>query len=91
MTTIAAGNVKAEAKPATSRKFGLGALTAVVIGSMIGSGVFSLPQNMAAGAGPLAVIIGWCITGVGILALAFVYQGLATRKPALDAGPYAYA
>ena len=91
MTTIATGNVKAEAKPATSRKFGLGALTAVVIGSMIGSGVFSLPQNMAAGAGPLAVIIGWCITGVGILALAFVYQGLATRKPALDAGPYAYA
>jgi arginine:ornithine antiporter/lysine permease len=76
---------------ATSRKLGLGALTAVVIGSMIGSGVFSLPQNMAAGAGPLAIIIGWGISGVGILALAFVYQGLSMRKPALDAGPYAYA
>lgn len=74
-----------------SRKLGLGALTAVVIGSMIGSGVFSLPQNMAAGAGPLAIIIGWGISGVGILALAFVYQGLSMRKPALDAGPYAYA
>ncbi len=80
-------------KPAStaSRKLRLGALTAVVVGSMIGSGVFSLPQNMAAGAAPLATIIGWTISGIGILALAFVYQGLATRKPALDAGPYAYA
>jgi arginine:ornithine antiporter/lysine permease len=67
------------------------ALTAVVVGSMIGSGVFSLPQNMAAGAAPLAIIIGWSISGVGILALAFVYLSLSRRKPALDAGPYAYA
>ncbi len=29
------------------KKLGLGALTALVIGSMIGAGVFSLPQNMA--------------------------------------------
>ncbi len=69
----------------------LGALTALVIGSMIGSGVFSLPQNMAAGAGPLAIIIGWGITAIGMLALVFVYQSLATRKPDLNAGPYAYA
>jgi arginine:ornithine antiporter/lysine permease len=74
-----------------TRKLGLGALTAVVIGSMIGSGVFSLPQNMAAGAGPLAILIGWGITGVGILALALVYQSLSLRRPDLDAGPYAYA
>ena len=73
------------------RKLGLSALVAVVIGSMVGSGVFSLPQNMAAGAGPLAILIGWGISGVGILALVLVYQGLSTRKPALDAGPYAYA
>lgn len=70
---------------------GLAALVAVVIGSMIGSGVFNLPQNMAAGAGPLAIIIGWTISGIGILALAFVYQGLSLRKPALNSGPYAYA
>lgn len=69
----------------------LGALSALVIGSMVGSGVFSLPQNMAAGAEPLAIMIGWAITAVGMLALVFVYQSLATRKPDLDAGPYAYA
>jgi arginine:ornithine antiporter/lysine permease len=76
---------------ASTNKLRLGALTALVIGSMVGSGVFSLPQNMAAGAGPLAIIIGWGVTAVGMLALVFVYQSLATRKPALDAGPYAYA
>ncbi len=79
------------AKQAASQKLRLGALTAMVVGSMVGSGVFSLPQNMAAGAGPLAILIGWGITGIGILALAIVYQGLSRRKPDLNAGPYAYA
>jgi arginine:ornithine antiporter/lysine permease len=69
----------------------LGLLTALVVGSMIGSGVFSLPQNMASGAGAGAVLIGWLITGVGMLMLAFVYQTLTTRKPDLDNGIYAYA
>ncbi len=39
----------------SAKKVRLAGLTALVIGSMVGSGVFSLPQNMAAGAGPLAV------------------------------------
>lgn len=77
--------------PGTGDKLRLGALAALVIGSMVGSGVFSLPQNMAAGAGPLAILIGWGITAVGMLALVFVYESLAMRKPELDAGPYAYA
>ncbi len=81
----------APAAKKSAKKVRLGALTALVIGSMVGSGVFSLPQNMAAGAGPLAIIIGWAITAVGMLALVFVYQSLATRKPELEAGPYAYA
>ena len=72
-------------------KLRLASLSALVIGSMVGSGVFSLPQNMASAAGPLAIIIGWVITAIGMLALVFVYQSLATRKPELNAGPYAYA
>jgi len=70
---------------------GLGLLVALVVGSTIGSGIFGLPQNMAAGAGAGAIIIGWVITGVGMLMLAFVYQMLALRKPDLDNGVYAYA
>lgn len=77
--------------PTRETRLRLGAMSALVIGSMVGSGVFSLPQNMAAGAEPLAITIGWAITAVGMLALVFVYQSLATRKPDLDACPYAYA
>lgn len=69
----------------------LGALIALVVGSMIGSGIFFLPQNMASSAGPAAVMIGWGITFVGMLALAFVFQALARRKPEIDSGVYGYA
>ncbi|AIZ31786.1 arginine-ornithine antiporter [Pseudomonas parafulva] len=72
-------------------KLKLGALVALVVGSMIGGGIFSLPQNMAASAGVGAVLIGWAITAVGMLSLAFVFQTLANRKPDLDGGVYAYA
>jgi arginine:ornithine antiporter/lysine permease len=75
----------------TTHKLRLGALTALVIGSMVGGGIFSLPQNMAASADVGAVLIGWVITGIGMLMLAFVFQSLAIRKPALDGGVYAYA
>ncbi|KAA0946506.1 MULTISPECIES: arginine-ornithine antiporter [unclassified Pseudomonas] len=72
-------------------KLRLGALVALVVGSMIGGGIFSLPQNMAASADVGAVLIGWLITAIGMLTLAFVFQTLANRKPDLDGGVYAYA
>ena len=74
-----------------AHKLKLGALTALVVGSMIGGGIFSLPQNVAASAGVGAMLVGWLITGVGMLALAFVFQTLANRKPKLDGGVYVYA
>ncbi|WKD59575.1 Arginine/ornithine antiporter [Corynebacterium caspium DSM 44850] len=37
------------------------------------------------------MLIGWCIAGVGMLAVAFVFHILAARKPGLDSGVYAYA
>ena len=72
-------------------KLRIGALVALVVGSMIGGGIFSLPQNRAASADVGAVLIGWVITAVGMLTLAFVFQTLANRKPDLDGGVYAYA
>ena len=41
------------------KKLGLSALTALVLSSMLGAGVFSLPQNMAAVASPAALLIGY--------------------------------
>ncbi|WP_275546802.1 arginine-ornithine antiporter [Pseudomonas sp. Marseille-Q0931] len=75
----------------STQKLRLGALIALVVGSMVGGGIFSLPQNIAASASPGATLIGWLITGVGMLTLAFVFQTLANRKPDLNGGVYAYA
>ncbi|HZX15806.1 MAG TPA: arginine-ornithine antiporter [Pseudomonas sp.] len=77
--------------PDSTQKLRLGALVALVVGSMVGGGIFSLPQNIAASASAGATLIGWLITGVGMLTLAFVFQTLANRKPQLDGGVYAYA
>lgn len=58
---------------------------------MIGGGVFGLPANMSSVAAAGPILIAWVITGVGIIALAFVYQNLAVRRPELNAGVYSYA
>ncbi|MFT2797965.1 amino acid permease [Serratia sp. N21D137] len=73
------------------RKLGLTALTALVLSSMLGAGVFSLPQNMAEVASPAALLIGWAITGVGILFLAFAMLLLTRLRPDLDGGIFTYA
>jgi arginine:ornithine antiporter/lysine permease len=72
-------------------KLSLPALTAMVVGSMVGAGIFSLPRNFARATGPVGAIIAWCIAGVGMYALARVFQALAQRRPELDAGVFAYA
>ena len=82
---------QADLSDKTPARLGLGLLVALVVGSIIGSGIFGLPQNMAAGAGAGAILIGWGISGVGMLMLALVYQMLASRKPELNNGVYAYA
>ncbi|MCP9271002.1 arginine-ornithine antiporter [Mycolicibacterium arenosum] len=82
----------AQAPPPNPRRgLGLAALTALVVGSMIGSGIFALPSQMAGSAAPGPLLIGWAITGVGMLMLAFVFQTLASRKPDVDGGVYGYA
>ncbi|WP_295804976.1 amino acid permease [uncultured Corynebacterium sp.] len=65
-------------------------LVALIIGSTVGAGIFSLPQNIASVAGPGAMLLGWLIAGVGMLSVAFVFQILAHRKPHLDSGVYSY-
>ncbi|MDO5623540.1 MAG: arginine-ornithine antiporter [Pseudomonadota bacterium] len=74
-----------------SLKLRLGSLTALVVGSMVGGGIFSIPQNTAASAAAGATVLAWAVTGVGMLALAFVFVNLTLRQPQLDSGIYAYA
>lgn len=66
-------------------------LTAMVVGGMVGAGVFSLPARFGVATGILGSLIAWAVAGVGMLMLAFVFQTLAIRKPDLDSGVFIYA
>lgn len=67
------------------------ALTGMVVGSMVGAGIFSLPRTFGQATGPFGALIAWLIAGTGMYMLARTFQLLAERKPNLDAGVYAYA
>lgn len=75
----------------STEKLSLFALTAMVVGSMVGAGIFSLPRTFGAATGPFGALIAWTIAAGGMYTLARVFQALAERKPDLDAGVYAYA
>jgi arginine:ornithine antiporter/lysine permease len=75
----------------TPQKLTFMTMTAMVVGSMVGAGVFSLPRRFATETGVAGALIAWVVAGVGMLMLAFVFQYLAVRRPDLDAGVYAYA
>ena len=70
-----------------TRKVGLWIATSLVVGNMIGSGVFLLPASLAPFGG--VSILGWLFTSAGAMALALVLAGLARRLPRAG-GPYAY-
>jgi arginine:ornithine antiporter/lysine permease len=76
---------------APSGKLSLFALTAMVVGSMVGAGIFNLPGRFATATGPFGAIIAWCIAGTGMYMLARVFQALAERRPDIDSGVFAYA
>lgn len=75
----------------TSKKLGVMGLAAIVVSSMIGGGIYSLPQNMAAPAAVGAVIIAWIITGTGMYFIANTFRTLAAARPHLTAGIYMYS
>jgi APA family basic amino acid/polyamine antiporter len=77
------------AKPVLKRELGLGMATALVVGNMIGSGVFLLPASLAATSGPIS-ILGWVFTGFGAMLLALVFARLGRAYPKTG-GPYVYA
>ena len=61
--------------------------TALVIGNMVGSGVFGLPASLAS-TGPIS-LLAWGFTGIGALLLALVFANLGRAYPQTG-GPYAY-
>jgi len=74
-----------------SKKLGLWILTALVVGNMVGSGIFMLPRSLSEAASPAGVLSAWLVTGFGVLMTALVFGNLAIRKPKLNGGPQIYA
>lgn len=81
-TATSSGDVQRVSRPV---------LTAMVVGSMVGAGVFSLPARFGVATGVAGALIAWAVAGTGMLMLAFVFQTLAIRKPELDSGVFIYA
>src|SRR4249920_2977613 len=71
-----------------SHRLGLTQATALIVGSIIGVGVFSLPYSLAS-YGPIS-LVAMLLATVGALALALMFAVMSRRMPA-DGGPYAYA
>jgi APA family basic amino acid/polyamine antiporter len=69
------------------RELGLVALTALVVGNMVGSGVFLLPAALA----PFGAtsVLAWLVSAAGSMAFGLVIARLARRFPEVG-GPYAY-
>jgi APA family basic amino acid/polyamine antiporter len=67
---------------------GLWMCTALVVGNMIGSGVFLLPASLAPFGG--ISILGWLVSAGGAVCLALVFARLGALMPRVG-GPYAYA
>ncbi|WP_157597116.1 amino acid permease [Streptacidiphilus rugosus] len=74
--------------PGRRSAFGLPAATALVVGSVIGTGVFALPSALAP-YGPIA-LVAFVVVTVGAIALALTFGSLSGRLPG-SGGPYVYA
>ena len=74
--------------PSSAKKIGLWTSTSLVIGNMIGAGVFLMPSALASFGG--ISIVGWLFSAAGALFLAMLFSRLSKMMPTGDGGPYAY-
>ena len=77
------------AEPSTKNKLGLWTSTSLVVGNMIGAGVFLMPAAMAS-FGSVG-LLGWLFSGIGSFFLAKVFANLSKLLPHGTGGPYAYS
>lgn len=92
MRTTSVAPLPPTGRPKLKRELGFWPATAMVVGNMIGSGIFLLPALLAgvAIAYGSSVLLAWVVTGVGAMLLAGVFATLGRAYPRTG-GPYAYA
>lgn len=74
---------------ATPSKLGLWTSTSLVLGNMIGAGVFLMPTTLASFGG--ISVVGWVCSALGAFLLAKVFANLSKIMPIANGGPYAYS
>lgn len=72
-------------------KLGLVGLTAIVVGGIIGGGIFNISKVLAERASLGAIMISWVISGIGLLGIAMTFKTLNSVRPDLSSGIYMYA
>ena len=72
-----------------NNKLGLWTTTSLVLGNMIGAGVFLMPATLASIGG--ISLVGWVIAAIGAFLLAKVFANLSKLLPEAEGGPYAYS
>ena len=73
----------------TKKQLGLWTSTSLVVGNMIGAGVFMMPAALAKFGG--ISLLGWVCSALGAFLIAKVFAHLSKLLPAADGGPYAYS
>src|ERR1700749_2540254 len=75
-------------EPSTKNKLGLWTSTSLVVGNMIGAGIFLMPAAMAPFGG--IGLLGWVFSAIGSFFLARIFSNLSSLAPGVNGGPYAY-
>lgn len=76
--------------PLLKKEMSLLMATALVIGNMMGSGIFMLPASLAQLSSPGASLVAWLITGAGSVIIALSFAKLGTLLPHTG-GPYEFS
>ena len=71
-----------------NNKLGLWTTTSLVVGNMVGAGIFLLPAALASFGG--ISLLGWCVSAAGALVIARVFSNASKLLPEISGGPYAY-
>jgi APA family basic amino acid/polyamine antiporter len=71
------------------KKIGVWTSTSLVVGNMIGAGVFLMPSALAS-FGSIS-LIGWIFSAIGAIVIAKIFANLSQLIPSADGGPYAFS
>ncbi|SCL90502.1 amino acid permease [Sporanaerobacter sp. PP17-6a] len=71
------------------KEIGIAGAVSIIVGNMIGSGIYMTPQTLASASNPKSTMIAWVITAVGSILVALVFARLGEKYP-VNGGPVVY-